>query len=134
MSRSNIVVTTPERVFTFRPIVGPNPMISQYVDIHNGAAVLFDRLGIELRPSAAGNDGTRVVHRLNLAVPAIVASGNAQGYVSAPKLAGENKAVLNIAISKLSTLSQVTEFCDAVQAYVASDVFRQSILDQLIPQ
>lgn len=134
MSRSPIEVVTPDRTFVFKPIAGPNPMISQYVDTANGAAVLFDRLGIELRPSAASNDGTRITHRLNLPIPATVADGNAQGYVATPKALGENKAVIALSISKYSSTDATEEFADAIQAYVASAGFKQILLDQLTPQ
>lgn len=134
MSRSPISVVTPDRTFVFKPIAGPNPMISQYVDVSNGAAVLFDRLGIELRPSAAGNDGTRITHRINLPIAAAVAPGNAEGYVSTPKAVGENKLVLNLAVAKISTAEDTELFADVVQAYVASAAFRSILLDQLTPQ
>lgn len=134
MSRSSISVVTSDRTFVFKPIAGPNPMISQYVDTANGAAVLFDRLGIELRPASAGNDGTRITHRLNLPVPADVAAGNAQGYVATPKPLGENKAVLALSISKFSSPEQTEEFADALIAYVALPEFKQILLDQLTPQ
>lgn len=134
MSRSNISVVTPDRTFVFKPIAGPNPMISQYVDTSNGAAVLFDRLGIELRPAAVGNDGTRVTHRINLPIPAVVSDGNAQGYVSTPKAEGENKAVIQLAISKFSSAEQTELFADCIQAYVASSEFRSILLNQLTPQ
>lgn len=134
MSRSNISVVTPDRTFVFKPIAGPNPMISQYVDTSNGAAVLFDRLGIELRPASANNDGTRITHRLNLPIPAVVADGNAQGYVATPKALGENKAVLALSISKFSSSEQTEEFADALIAYVALPEFKQILLDQLTPQ
>lgn len=134
MSRSPISVVTPDRTFVFRPIAGPNPMISQYVDTSNGAAVLFDRLGVELRPASAGNDGTRVTHRLNLPIPAVIADGNAQGYVATPKAAGENRAVLALSISKFSSSEQTEEFADALVAYVSLPEFKQILLDQLTPQ
>lgn len=134
MSRSPISVVTPDRTFVFKPIAGPNPMISQYVDVTSGAAVLFDRLGIELRPAAVSNDGTRITHRLNLPVPAVVSDGNAQGYVSTPKAEGENKAIIQLAVSKFSSSEQTEEFADCVQAYVASSEFRSILLDQLTPQ
>lgn len=134
MSRSSIVVNTTDRVFTFRPVAGPNPMISQYMDPSKGSAVLFDRLGIELRPAAPSNDGTRVTHRLNFPVPAVVADGNAAGYVSAPKAVGENRAILALSISKFSTQVETLEFAEAVIAYVALPEFKQILLDQLTPQ
>lgn len=134
MSRSPISVETPDRTFVFRPIAGPNPMISQYVDTASGSAVLFDRLGIELRPAAAGNDGTRVTHRLNFPVPAVVSDGNAQGYVATPKAVGENRAILALSISKFSSSELTEQFADALIAYVALPEFKQILLDQLTPQ
>lgn len=134
MSRSPIEVVTPDRTFVFKPVAGPNPMISQYLDTTNGAAVLFDRLGIELRPANASNDGTRVTHRLNFPIPAVISDGNAQGYVATPKGLGDNRAVIALTISKFSSASQTEEFADVIQAYVASAAFKQILIDQLTPQ
>lgn len=134
MSRSNISVVTDNKTFVFKPIAGPNPMISQYVDTTPGAAVLFDRLGIEIRPSAAGNDGTRIVHRINVPLAAEIGESNAQGYVSTPKSLGENKLVLNLSISKYSSAEDTAEFADLVQAYVALPEFRSMLIEQLTPQ
>lgn len=135
MSRSNITVVAGDRTFVFKPIVGPNPMISQYVDTQKGSAVLFDRLGIELRPASAQNSGTRLVHRLNFPVPAGISDcGDSQGYTATPRSAGENKAILTLDVSKISTAAQTEEFADAIIAYVALPAFKQMLIDQLIPQ
>lgn len=134
MSRSNITVVVGAKTYVFKPIVSANPTIAPYIDNAPGAAVLFNRLGMELRPAAVNNDGTRVVHRLNFPIAEIVGAQNSQGYVASPKSAGENKLVVNVSLSNRSDLASTTAFVDLVQAYVATAAFRDSLLSQLIPQ
>lgn len=135
MSRSAITIVTTGRTLVLKPVAGPNPMISQYIDTSNGAAVLFDRLGIELRPASANNDGMRQTHRLNLPVPSVVSdAGNTQGYMAAPRAAGENKCIITVNVSKFSNQSQTDEFVEAMVAYVSSSEFSDMIRTQLTPQ
>lgn len=132
MSKQKIELTFGGVKHTFDCVANQNPMVRVFIDTSPGAMVHANRITEQYRPSANANSGTRFTTRLSLPVPAVLNGNSPSGYAVPDKAIGENRCIIQSDISKFATSEQVTDFAEAVKAYVNSPEFTKMLTSQLM--
>lgn len=132
MSKQKIELTFGGQLHAFNCAANQNPLVRLFIDTSPGPIALANRITEQYRAGSNLNEGTRFTTRISLPVPAIVSGSAADGYVPDAKASGQNRAIVTVDISKYANLSQVEDFVDALQAYVASTEYRAMLVSQLM--
>lgn len=132
MSKQKIELTFDGKLHTFNCVANQNPLVRVFLDTSPGPMVLANRITEQFRLSDNSNAGTRLISRISLPVAAALSANSPTGYVLPQKAAGENRAIIQVDISKFSDRDQVDSFAEAIQAYVASDEFITMISTQMM--
>lgn len=132
MSKQKIELTFGGQLHEFNCAANANPLVRLFIDTSPGPIALSNRITEQYRAGDNQNDGTRFTTRISLPVPAVISGGTAGGFVPDAKASGQNRGIITVDISKHATSSQVADFVDALQEYVASTEYRAMLISQLM--